>query len=291
MSSERWVIPDIYGGLGNRLFEFAAAAGAAELWGRQVCFNTEFFEDNDHDDPLTICELFPRVARENTVQDIHKIEYSHDDVYIYRPLPPSPPSAKHIVLTGLFQSPLYFPKDGIRPNWENALGTAGLATIEARAGLEDPKERRRTWFVHFRFGDFLKSAFYYWDLSHYYKTCLERVPKGARLHAFSDEPERVRTWLEAVATELGLEVTWSQALRDAEGLYEMSLCWAGAICANSTYSWWGAYFAHEAALIGGSKHRAYYPDGWGLGLPRPTDLVPTWGEMIATEWGLNQDGV
>ena len=283
---EKFVIPDIYGGLGNRLFQYAAAAGVAELWGRAVCFSSDAFEDNDHDNPLTICDMFPNIRRVNGVLMVHTIEYSNDDVYIYKPFPATPPTEDHIQLTGLFQSPRYSPKGGVWPHWENALGAEGLRAIEQRSGLDAEPERQRTWFIHFRFGDFLKSAYYYWDLSKYYMKCLAAIPAGAHVHAFSDEPDRVREWLTGVCAELGLELTWSDAKRDVEALYEMSLCWGGAVTANSTFSWWGAYFAHMKA---GAAHRAYYPDGWGLGLPRPTDLVPSWGEKVATEWSPHEN--
>ena len=158
-----------------------------------------------------------------------------------------------------------------------------MKAISEGAGLTDEAARRRTWFIHFRFGDYRGNAFHYWRLDIYYQKCLLAVPSGSRLHVFSDEPELCKDWLIGCIEHLGLnlELTWAASKVDVEALYEMSLCWGGAITANSTFSWWGAYFAHMAA---GGAHRAYYPDGWGLGVPPPTDLVPSWGEKVATEW-------
>ena len=70
---------------------------------------------------------------------------------------------------------------------------------------------------------------------------------------------------------LGMAVTNS----DLESLYEMSLCLGGTITANSTFSWWGAWFAHAAGAAW-----ATYPSSMGQGQPEPVDLFPEWGDVI-----------
>ncbi len=275
-------MPRIGGGIGNRLFEYAAAAGAAEAWGRRVVFAHDFIEVNTHDSPITIFKMFPEVEVADIPEDdMDSLELSNDDLFVYRPLPEVPPSDRPVLLKGFFQSPLYFPKAGIQPDWRTCVGAVRMAEIQAAAGLAGEAERRRTWFIHFRFGDYKGQPLYKCDLSKYRQKCLMVVPRGARLHVFSDEPDLCRAWLAESLEGRGLELTWSTTKKDVEALYEMSLCWGGAITANSTFSWWGAYFAHAAA---GPTHRAYYPDVWGDYLPPTTDLVPSWGEKVATEW-------
>jgi hypothetical protein len=79
----------------------------------------------------------------------------------------------------------------------------------------------------------------------------------------------------AIAELLGLKISIAQVRRDIETLYEMSLCVGGNIVANSSFSWWGAWFARQ----NGSKW-ATFPSKMGEGLPPPEDLIPEWGTRI-----------
>jgi hypothetical protein len=62
----------------------------------------------------------------------------------------------------------------------------------------------------------------------------------------------------------------------------MSQCWGGAITANSTFSWWGAYFARMRSS-NPSSYVAFYPDTWGAGLPIPKNIIPPWGTKISVD--------
>jgi hypothetical protein len=58
-------------------------------------------------------------------------------------------------------------------------------------------------------------------------------------------------------------------------LYQMSQCRGGTIAANSTFSWWASYLAHQ-----GGCRRSFFPSNWGQGLPPPVDLLPSWAEVV-----------
>lgn len=267
-------IPKLTGGIGNRLFQYAAAAGLAEQWGRTVVFAPSKITENNHGRPTAICSLFPEIPLDEP-EDTVELAFPAEAVYTYIPFPETP-IPRHVVLNGYFQTERYFPRGGIRPDWDTALGPR-RGQIEKLARLDTADERGRTWMIHCRFGDYLQLPHHQVNLRRYYQTCIAAIPDGARLHIFSDEPGRAREALEEIEGIERLELTWSVSKGDVDALYEMSLCHGGAIVANSTFSWWGAYFARASQ---GGPFKAFYPDVWGAGLPRATEIVPSWGERV-----------
>jgi hypothetical protein len=94
---------------------------------------------------------------------------------------------------------------------------------------------------------------------------------------FSDEPDLCKDWISNEVTSRGLSFIVCEELTEVEPLWLMSKCLGGAIVANSTYSWWGAYFAKQNAT---KSFPAFFPDVWGKGLPPAHDVVPSWGTAV-----------
>ena len=273
-----WVAPSLGSGLGNRLFQHAAAAGLAERWGKPLRFLIEHCTESPHGPLATMFRLFPDVPLIESSGTYLEIKEPHRGYYDFVDLGDEGPVGP-VVLQGFRQSPLYFPKNlgGLVPNWGTALGGPLVRNwIEKDAGLSDLAERKRTVSVHVRLGDYLKLAHHQVDLSKYYATALKKLKPGQRLHMFSDEPERCAAQFAVFANINGIVFTVAKVRSDVESLYEMSLCLGGNITANSTFSWWAAWFAHAA----GSPW-ATYPNNWGKGMPVTTDLFPEWATVIA----------
>jgi hypothetical protein len=287
------VIPLLTSGLGNRLFQFAAAAGLAERLGRPVAFSLALADCQacPHGPTASLFRLFPGVpllaegalAEGPTLREAPRRHYEYEDLD-----PASAASAASAAsgittgptyIQGFRQNPRYFPPGGLHPNWDSALGGPAVRRwLERDAALLDGPEKARTVSLHVRLGDYRKLPHHQQDLAKYWSNALEKVPQGARLHLFSDEPDLCRAQFADVCTRRGLQFTVARVRSDLETLYEMSLCLGGNITANSTFSWWGAYFAHLA----GSPW-ATYPSRWGKGMPDPAGIVPSWGELIAVD--------
>jgi hypothetical protein len=264
-----WVAPGLSSGLGNRLFQHAAAAGLAERLGRPLRFITNRCSESPHGPIATIFRMYPSVPLIDTSENYTEFKEAPRGYYMYIPLPSV---AGPIVVQGFRQSPKYFPTKGLEPDWDSALGGPLVrAMIERDANIVGD----RTVSIHMRLGDYRNLAHHQIPLGSYFQRALKRVPKGYRLHLFSDEPNLCAQQFAVYAAQNNLEFSVAKPRSDVESLYEMSLCRGGNIVGNSTFSWWGAWFAHSK----GSPW-ATYPSQWGQGMPETTDLFPDWGIVI-----------
>jgi hypothetical protein len=272
-----WVAPHLDGGLGNRLFQYAAAAGLAERWNFDTAFLASRFGNNNHGSIATLFRMFPSVPLIDADGPILELKESTGAIYSFTEYTVVPPVST--LIGGARQNINYFPKNLslLQPDWDSALGGPLVRTFLTQdADLTTRAQQEKTVSIHFRLGDYRYMPHHQLDLGNYYKAALQRVPAGHRLHLFSDEPALCKVYFQAYAARKGLAFTTAKVRSDIETLYEMSLCLGGNIVGNSTFSWWAAWYAHTA----GSPW-ATYPDKWVNGLPCPGGLVPNWGEQIA----------
>jgi hypothetical protein len=267
-----WVAPNLSGGIGNRLFQFAAAAGAAERWGRPVVFVLSRCGRSEHGPFENIFKLFPSVPVLESASNWLIMKEPPRMYYTHIPVVDTAPSDDNILVVGYYQSPKYFPHIGLTIDWDRVVPTKEIATA---AGLTTEEEQRNTVALHVRLGDYKELPHHQQDLAKYYNQAVSRVPVGSRIHLFSDEPQLCLQWVASGIQGRGLKLTVAAVRMDIESLYEMSLCIGGTITANSTFSWWGAWFAHQRGAPW-----ATYPSHWGAGQPEPTDLVPEWGTVV-----------
>jgi hypothetical protein len=272
-----WVAPSLGSGLGNRLFQHAAAAGLSERSGKPLRFLIDRCGESPHGSLASLFRLYPDIPLIESSGSYVEIKEEPRGYYKFIDLGRGP--AGSVVIHGFRQSPLYFPKnlEALIPNWDFALGGPLVRTwIEKDAGLHEILDRFQTVSLHIRLGDYMKLPHHQVELSQYYRGALRGVKKGMRLHLFSDEPEHCAATFATFANANGITFTVAKVRSDVESLYEMSLCLGGNITANSTFSWWGAWFAHAS----GSPW-ATYPNNWGRGMPPPTDLFPEWATVIS----------
>lgn len=231
---------NLIGGLGNNLFQIAAAYGIAKdnghvfappYWG---AYN-RYFPNYKHM-PTT---RRPIILSEPSFSFTRLAPRGHLDYE----------------LRGYFQSARYFDhyKEDILHLFTLAedLGGAKMKEINSVA-------------VHVRRGDYLRMPQHHPVLPmSYYMEAME-IFKGSTFVIFSDDIEwcREQDWG-------GHEVYFSTSYKDVQALRNMSICQHNII-ANSSFSWWGAYLNQREG------RRVVAPKQWfGEKLPHDTkDLIP-----------------
>ena len=277
MEAIQWLSPNLSDGIGNRLFQFAASAAAAKIYGRPLVFFLPRCYKASHSSALSFFSLFPSIPIvEGGVQEWMEIE--EKAFATYEPFPENVSTTLPIVLRGFRQSPKYFdPIVEICPDFEAALGIDRLQELK-KVWFPEKAHENKTAFIHIRLGDYLLLPHHYVDLRDYWIYSLQKMRESGvdRILVFSDDTKRASDLL-PFFQQIGFSsVHIVLDIGPIESLFLMSLCKGGAICANSTFSWWGAYFARSNAC---KKIPIFMPQCWGSGLHAP-DIHPDWSEVV-----------
>lgn len=113
-------------------------------------------------------------------------------------------------------------------------------------------------FVHVRRGDYLKKPDYHWVQHNlYYMTGMNMLEKHNKnlknWLIFSDDVE----WCKDQEMFRKPNITILEEPNEYQALYLMAQCKAGAVISNSTFSWWGAFMGAYAA-----GNHVVYPTKW-----------------------------
>ena len=227
------IVPQVAGGLGNWLFQIAAAVKFAQGFGVEYCLVKETALRSPHSNVdyfLTIFSKFNQrdllrwkgAMRVNEPSNFHHLDYK---------------STIHsltgrdidVNLVGYFQHHEFVP-----PMFKDML------TLP----VVDCSKVRDTCFIHIRGGDYLTIPLHNINLDSYYRKSVAHM-KLLGITKFSvftnDKPHALR---HEFLKDIDYEFVDADEL---ESLVLMSECRAG-ICANSSFSWWGAYLSPNRVI-------------------------------------------
>jgi hypothetical protein len=244
------VIPTLTGGLGQRLFQLATAIAYGEKYNRQVILHDSLVCENYFEIKENIYEMVPQLKRESNPLLLQKATTLREEY----PLRPS--KSEVVVLEGDFKDERFFEH-------------AKLEHFPIFPVCLHPREDlEHTVFFHFKRN---------FPLTSYYKTALKRIPEDKKIFVFCDDKDM--PWLQKNIQNIFPFIEadrWmfqESGLQPIEVLWLMTRCQGGAICANSSLSWWGAYLG--ARVI---ESPCYFPAKWFS--QEATNILPKWGKIL-----------
>jgi hypothetical protein len=274
------------GGLGNQLFQYAAARSLALKHGTELNIDISFYNNSGSDTP--------RAYLLDKVFNINKTSYLQADL-VYK----TAELLDKILRRLKFRSHLYFQKyyfnlkNNFDLNFEKLPNNSWLTgsfqnekyflnsfkelkpelTFKIKPVERDDIKNSEAVFIHIRRGDYLLPQYNHHHIIcslEYYQEAVKMMQSklvSPRFFIFSDDIAWVRDNLK-IAEAVYVS---SPSLKDYEELYLMSSC-RHAIIANSTFSWWGAYLIDNPSKIIISPQKWFAGDEDNL-----PDLVPdTW---------------
>jgi hypothetical protein len=247
---EKYVAVRLKGGMGNRIFEMLAGRYCAEQRGSKFVLLKEHINNNAHENneesQKYISELFPDVPiYEGPKRHWRRLKCDGDGFDYSKAIITRLPY-DDILLDGYFQNEKYMPNH-----------------------LPDLKvtPNPNLYFVHVRLGDYVGSR-HELNLKHYHRYCFdwfkENLPNATCL-VFSNDNEGAKKYIKEVYPELKYRISDKSSSIDV--LREMAAC-NGAICANSSLSWLGAFFQKPRGKI-------FMPNKW-----MNNDKFDEWGNVF-----------
>lgn len=226
------------GGLGNYMFQIAAALSLAEDNSTKSSFNFKNAQRIHNDISTYKSNLFRKI----TVDDDLNIKNTYvERDFFYSPIRYE---GKDLRLHGYFQSEKYFKhnRDLI------------LKTFDLDKSTKDYVDRKYgslflgdTISLHVRRGDYVRLKHVYGDLfkRKYYKKAISIFPdKRYTVLVFSDDI----AWCKKNLDNRDHNFIYIDGELDYVDMYMMSLC-KNHIIANSSFSWWGAWLSKHKNTI------------------------------------------
>jgi len=258
---------NLMGGFGNQLFQiFTTIAHALRNnYEYKFDYNVKLYNRNTYWDSFLVHLQVLPLHHCNIIYSEKSFNYN------------AIPSIDNITLSGYFQSYKYF-----EDNYDTIINLIQLKEQQEIIKKKYDYPYHNSCSMHFRLGDYKNKQQYHPLASYeYYKKSLEQVNSTVlyTILYFCEEEdnEDVLDTINRLSKDTNIQfIKVNDSIPDWEQLLIMSCCQHNII-ANSTFSWWGAYFNTNKNKI------VCYPEKWfGYALEHNTDdLFPsTWTKII-----------
>jgi hypothetical protein len=211
------------GGLGNQLFQLAASETISSETNHTLCILTALphvhSRANYFDSILSNWKHLPMLPEPHRY--VHEPSFRKHD---WNQLLPSSGSS---CIHGYFQNWRYIPA--------NFISRLTLPSVPEREGA----------FLHIRGGDFVGHSLHDVGLqSAYYDNAIQCFPEDTHFYVYTNDLPYAKT-----CTFLStIQHTFVEA-DEVTSLAGMAQCTQGGICANSSFSWWGAFLNPNRTIV------------------------------------------
>lgn len=252
------------GGLGNQIFQIFTTISYAIQSRNQFKFtNAETLGQGTTTIRSTFWGTFFARLKSFTTDKLNVSHIIREKEFIFNELPISEMTNNDVMIYGYFQSYKYF-----QSNYSTICRLIGLENMKTELLSKmnyDKQFLENVISIHFRLGDYKKIQHYHNILSNdYYKRSLKYIKNNSPnihytvMYFCEDEDiQEVMEKIEYLTNQFPLYtfIRGEKQLEDWQQLILMSCCHHNII-ANSTFSWWGAYFNNWDDKI------VCYPSEW-----------------------------
>lgn len=238
------IVVQLIGGLGNQLFQYAAAKALALETKQKLCIDISQFESYKlHNYALNHFNIISKVYKKpnrylKKIKSFYQKNVSYKEVdFGYNPDLINL-KCNTIFLEGYFQSEKYFIKyeKEIRKDFE-VITTLKKVTQDTIAKIESVNSVS----IHIRRGDYLNNPLHNTSKDEYYNKALEIIENKITnpvFFVFSDDMSWVKENFSTKQETIFID--FNDASTNFEDLKLMAAC-KHNIIANSSFSWWGAW--------------------------------------------------
>jgi len=241
---------NLMGGLGNQIFQIFATISYSIESGNKFCFlNLQQLGSGQATIRNTYWETFFSRLKFCLINQLPEVYIIKENDFTYNELSIFDLKKKHVLLYGYFQSYKYFQK-----NYNTICKLINLETMKQKLfeKLNFNKESLfNTISMHFRLGDYKNLQNYHPIMPYtYYYNSLKHLSNSLSENKFTiyyfcedEDIEDVTTTINKLIEDFPhyIFIRANNSLSDWEQLLFMSQC-KHNIIANSSFSWWGAYF-------------------------------------------------
>jgi len=250
------IIVNLNGGLGNQIFQVFNGMSYGKKHGQKIYF----MKDKTCKRTVYWDNIFFHLKKK--VKNI-KLQPYREPFFHYREIP----KLENRKFMGYFQSEKYFKND-----YELIYQRLGIKEI--REKYQNDYNFKNSCSLHFRLGDYKKEKCYLILTNKYYQNAINQLKNVDKIYVFFEKKERPTVIKRLSKLKFsGKFILIDEKYQDFEQLLLISLC-KNNICANSTFSWWGAYlnsnvnkqvYCPKEYFTGSKKDfkmKDFWPGGW-----------------------------